>query len=90
MINHLRRAMWDHVGLVRHADGLIKALDIISQLEGEAPPGAIELNDMLTVARLVTQAALARRESRGSHFREDYPPPLAATSGQFLSQGALS
>jgi L-aspartate oxidase len=90
MISQLRRMMWDQVGLVRHADGLMEALDLISQLEREAHPGALELGDMLTIARLVTQAALARRESRGSHFREDYPPPLAATSGQFLSQGALS
>ncbi len=90
MIIQLRRVMWNQVGLVRQADGLIKALDYIGQLESENPPGALELADMLTVARLVAQVALARRESRGSHFREDYPPPHIATSGQYLSQGALS
>ena len=90
MLEELRRVMWSQVGLLRQADGLIKALDIISQLESQAPSGALELADMLTVARLVTQAALSRRESRGSHFREDYPPPHAAASGQYLCQGALS
>jgi fumarate reductase (CoM/CoB) subunit A len=34
---------------------------------------ALEIENMLTVASLVTQSALVRRESRGSHYREDYP-----------------
>jgi L-aspartate oxidase len=38
---------------------------------------ASELGNMLTVARLVTLAALRRTESRGAHFRSDYPEPRA-------------
>ena len=34
---------------------------------------ALEIENMLTVASIVTQSALLRRESRGSHYREDYP-----------------
>jgi len=34
---------------------------------------ALEIGNMLTLASLVTQSALLRRESRGSHYREDYP-----------------
>ena len=34
-----------------------------------------ELADMLTCARLVTEAALAREESRGAHYRRDFPEP---------------
>ena len=34
---------------------------------------ALEIENMITVASLVTQSALIRRESRGSHYREDYP-----------------
>jgi L-aspartate oxidase len=98
MTTKLRQIMWSHAGLVRRADSLIRALDLIGQIEEEAPPGALDLRDMTTAARLVVRAALARRESRGSHFREDYPPPpppseslppcAPPVSDQRLAQGA--
>lgn len=85
----LRRVMWSQVGLVRRADGLIRALDLIDQIEGEAPAGALDLMDMTTVARLAARAALARRESRGSHYRDDYPPPSAPPiNAERLAKGA--
>ena len=40
-------------------------------------PGDYELRNMLVVARLMTEAALLRRESRGAHFRSDFPEPSA-------------
>jgi succinate dehydrogenase/fumarate reductase flavoprotein subunit len=43
----------------------------------EALRRAGELGNMLTVARLITLAALQRTESRGAHFRSDYPEPRA-------------
>jgi L-aspartate oxidase len=52
----LRRAMWQHAGVMRDADGL-------ARLRRERHP----------LARLVADCALARRESRGGHFRSDYP-----------------
>ncbi len=68
----LRALMWDRVGLVRDGDGLTFAL---AELESLAPeltaPG--EAHNMLTVARLVTAAARERRESRGGHYRSDFP-----------------
>jgi L-aspartate oxidase len=90
LIRQLRQVMWNHAGLVRQAQGLIRALDSIGQLEDQAPEGALELADMICVAHLVVRAALARRESRGSHFREDYPSlPHRPAPLQNLSQGAL-
>lgn len=92
LVEQLRRVMWDHAGLARQAHGLIRALDLIDQIEAQAPEGALELGDMISVARLVVRAALARRESRGSHYREDYPPqcqPQPLAPPHTLSQGAL-
>jgi L-aspartate oxidase len=69
----LRQLMWDEVGLVRTADGLRRALATIEQLERALPGGAFEVLNMLTVSRLVAIAAVARKESRGAHFRADHP-----------------
>ncbi len=75
----LRRTMWDQVGVERDAASLEAALAAIDRLAAEHPSGAAgdatggELRNLLTVGRLVAAAALARRESRGSHFRRDHP-----------------
>jgi L-aspartate oxidase len=64
----LRDTMSRGVGVVRDAAGLSGALAVIARLEAGAP-GALPL----AAARLITEAAQARRESRGGHFRTDYP-----------------
>lgn len=66
----LRRTMSDDVGVARDATGLTRALSTIHKLEATTP-GALPL----VAARLIAEAALARRESRGGHFRLDYPDP---------------
>ncbi len=69
----LRRLMWENVGLVRTGNGLREALRGIEAMAAIEPPGAAETRSLVTVARLVTRAALARPESRGAHFRADHP-----------------
>jgi len=67
----LRRQMTAHAGVTRTASGLSGLLDWIdgqTRLHGRALP--------LLAARLVADAALARRESRGAHFRSDFPASL--------------
>lgn len=79
-IARLRDAMTRHVGLVRDDTSLRAALEVIAELEAGALPGASGFRNMLAAARLVTVAALNRRESRGGHARLDYPrtdPALA-------------
>jgi L-aspartate oxidase len=64
----LRALMQAHAGVVRDQPGLTKALDRIDALcetLGDANP--------LRAARLIVSAALARKESRGGHYRSDYP-----------------
>jgi succinate dehydrogenase/fumarate reductase flavoprotein subunit len=74
----LQEIMWQRAGLVRSGDGLQQALAELDELEtrfGAPAPDrdAIELANMICVARLVVRAALERRESRGAHFRTDFP-----------------
>ncbi len=83
----LMETMWANVAIIRNEDGLKSALNKIGELkikslDMKVPEGsgynknlldALEIENMLTVASLVIQSALVRRESRGSHYREDYP-----------------
>jgi succinate dehydrogenase / fumarate reductase flavoprotein subunit len=83
----LQDMMQDLVGIVRQEKEMLQALERIEQLKARAQrvgvsgnreynPGwhtAIDLNSLLTVAEIVTMAALERKESRGAHFRDDYP-----------------
>jgi L-aspartate oxidase len=69
----LRNVMYSNVGLERNESGLREALARIAALEEVFPQAGGELRNLLVVARLVTEAALARNESRGSHYRTDYP-----------------
>ena len=75
-IDELRTLMWDHVGLVRDADGLRGAIDRIDQL-GPVLAGHPVGRNLVVAGRLVATAALARCESRGSHFRADHPEPVS-------------
>ena len=64
----LRRSMSTHAGVIRDAAGLNSLLDEIRQLEQIHGP-----RDALLVARLIASAALRREESRGAHWRVDFP-----------------
>jgi L-aspartate oxidase len=68
----LRRTMTAEVAVIRDEKSLTAALQVIAALEREAK-GDPRLANMLTTAKLITAAALVRKESRGAHFRSDYP-----------------
>ena len=68
----LRTAMTAHAGVVRDAAGLSALIALIDRLEVQHGPAAV-----LLAARLIAQAALDRRESRGGHYRSDYPQTAA-------------
>ncbi len=69
----VRDLAWRHIGLVRDGAGLAAALGRLTELHRELPAGASEARAMVTVAWLVAAAAELRRESRGAHFRTDFP-----------------
>lgn len=73
-VQELRQLMWERVGLVRIGNGLWKAHDQLLEMEPvlrRSLAGRVAAD----VARLVIPAALRRSESRGSHYRADYPEP---------------
>lgn len=74
----LQEVMWQEVGIIRTASGLQKAREEISRLQEKlgGPDSLVtfyEVNNMLTLAALMVDACLWRKESRGGHFRSDYP-----------------
>ena len=80
----LREAMTRLVGLERDEEGLAQALAIIAQVEraGGSEPALL---NMTAAAKLVTTAALARHESRGGHYRSDYPDTDPAPKRTFMT-----
>jgi L-aspartate oxidase len=75
LVEELRRTMDERVGVVRDRAGLVAGLEAIEALAGGLEPVASEARNMIDAARLIARAALVRTESRGAHFRSDYPGP---------------
>jgi L-aspartate oxidase len=72
-VSDIRNVMYSNVGLVRSKWSLTQALARIDELAAEFGDTNVELANLIVVGRLIAEAALARRESRGSHYRSDYP-----------------
>lgn len=75
--SHLRAITWEYCGITRDGAGLGKALELLRSIpiEKRKQPGRVdyELRSMYQVALLIAEAALARKESRGGHYRSDFP-----------------
>jgi L-aspartate oxidase len=82
LVARLRAAMSEHVGVIRERTGLKLALGVIEEV-GRQAGGDVMLANMALAAKLIASGALARHESRGGHWRSDYPaanPALAHRS----------
>ena len=69
----VRAVMWEYAGIARTARGLRTALAALADIESRLPTGATEEQNLVETARLVVEAALMRKESRGGHYRSDFP-----------------
>ena len=68
----VRSLMWESVGIERSGRRLASASETLVRIERDA--GTVSsAGNLALVARLITDAALARRESRGAHYRTDHP-----------------
>jgi L-aspartate oxidase len=76
-VENLRSLMWDKVGIIRDRHKLIEAAQILSAWQKLLPSpierASQELKNMVITGRLITEAALIREESRGAHYRSDFP-----------------
>ena len=83
LVQSLRQTMWDKAGIIRDKqnleDGLNKILALREQLPTVSVTGyrqlyrVIKLMKMITVSEMICRAALMRTESRGTHYRADFP-----------------
>ena len=69
----VRRILWDCAGLDRSAPGLEQGLRELREVGRRLPEGATEELNMVQTARLIAKSALIRQESRGGHYRSDFP-----------------
>jgi L-aspartate oxidase len=76
--NLVRDTMWRHAGIVRSADGLLTCLTDLDDIAGRLPEGATEEANLIDTARLIARGALLREESRGGHYRTDFPQALSS------------
>jgi len=75
VLKQLQQQMWQNAGLLRDADGLTKMRDELEQMRTKpaAERASLELENLHGVAELIVLSALARKESRGAHYRNDFP-----------------
>ncbi|MCU1224086.1 MAG: L-aspartate oxidase [Edaphobacter sp.] len=92
-IADLRELMWKDAGLLRDADGLRSAQRGLDALAAAMPRGlyrrAVEARNLHGVASVIVASALGREESRGAHFRNDFPHKDAVAKHSVMQRGML-
>jgi fumarate reductase flavoprotein subunit len=92
--------MWDDVGIVRDAAGLVRAQAALAEIDSDLDRAGIagtdlrfnltwhdwlNLRSLVDVSHVIAAAALARENSRGAHYRTDFPDPGELASSMFTS-----
>jgi L-aspartate oxidase len=93
-IAELRTVMWKEAGLLRDAGGLKRAQAKLEGMMGGIPRGysrrAVEARNLFLVATVIVASAAGRAESRGAHYRNDFPKKLKAARHSVMEKGKLS
>jgi L-aspartate oxidase len=82
--DRVREVMWQHAGIARTAKGLRTAFMELSEIEERLPEGATEEMNLVQTARLIVEGALKRKESRGGHYRSDFPRAKSTWRGRHI------
>jgi L-aspartate oxidase len=92
-ITELRELMWKDAGLLRDANGLQQAQRGLAALATSMPKGlfrrAVEARNLHAVAEMIVSSALGREESRGAHYRNDFPLRDEVGKHSVMRQGRL-
>ncbi len=80
----IRQVMWDYCGIDRSAKGLRLGHTKLTEIESRLPEGATEEANMVQTSLLIADAALLRKESRGGHYRSDFPRAKRKWSGKHI------
>ena len=76
----LQQLHWDKAGIIRDKDGLYQAAGVLAGWQNSLPKPtdqpSYELSNLILTGRLLTESANIREESRGAHFRSDFPQTL--------------
>ncbi|HJM37050.1 MAG TPA: L-aspartate oxidase [Dehalococcoidales bacterium] len=84
----LQTLLWNKVGIIRNKEGLTQAADTLASWQKLLPQpttrSTYELSNLLLTGRLVVEAALLREESRGAHFRTDFPKTSPQRQGHLV------
>ena len=81
----VRKTMWDYASISRTAPGLRRCVTLLANIGERLSPGATEERNLLVTAQLVAEAALLRKESRGGHFRSDFPKTRRKWQGRHIT-----
>ena len=75
----VRTAMWEDAAIDRTEKGLERCLGRLRGIEGRLAKGMTEERNLVQTARLIAEGAIRRRESRGGHYRSDFPGRAAVS-----------